>query len=76
MYHRWILSHNHAGSSPMASPLNLTLVPTVTYEYLICLLPGERLSHPLDGRLGGYYQGPVLWVPWAAIYGPTNLDMA
>jgi hypothetical protein len=32
-------------------------------------------DHPLDGRLGGYYCGLLPWVPRAASYGPTNLDM-
>jgi hypothetical protein len=31
-------------------------------------------GHPLNGRLRGYYWGPIPWVLWAAIYGPTNLD--
>jgi hypothetical protein len=33
-------------------------------------------GHPLDGRLGGDYRGPVPRVPWATGYGPMNLDMA
>jgi hypothetical protein len=32
-------------------------------------------SHPLDGRLGGYYRGPLPHVPHATGYGPMNLDM-
>jgi hypothetical protein len=31
-------------------------------------------DHPLDGRLGGYCQGPIPWVPWATSYGPTDID--
>jgi hypothetical protein len=31
-------------------------------------------GHLLDGRLGGYCQGLVLWVPQASGYDPTNLD--
>jgi hypothetical protein len=33
-------------------------------------------GHPLNGRLGGYYQGRVPQVPRAASYRLTNLDMA
>jgi hypothetical protein len=42
-YYREIASHDHGGSSPMTSLVNPALVPVVTYEYLICLPPGERL---------------------------------
>jgi hypothetical protein len=58
----------------MASPPNPVAVPIVTYEYLFCLPSSERPSHSLDGRLVGYYRGLVPRVPWAASYGPTNLD--
>jgi hypothetical protein len=52
-YHRRILSHDHGGSNPMASLPNPASIPTVTYEYLICLPPGEWLRPPTRQQARG-----------------------
>jgi hypothetical protein len=52
-----ILSHDHGGSSPMASPLNSTSVLVVTYEYMICLSSGERPQPPSRQQAQGLLLG-------------------
>jgi hypothetical protein len=59
----------------MASPPNCMVVPTITYEYLFCLLSSERLRPPARRKawgllLGSYTLGTAGHRLW-----PKNLDM-
>jgi hypothetical protein len=58
----------------MASPPNPAAVLVVNFEYLFCLPSSERPRPPAQRKARELLWGSCTLVPWAADYGPTNLD--
>jgi hypothetical protein len=72
-YHHGIPSHGHGDFSPMASPPNPMVVPTVTYEYLSCLPSSEQLWPPAQWKAQVLLSGPCTLVTTGRYLQPKNL---